>query len=185
MLSFILLAVVVYWLVRDYVQDSIAGKQEKDYLAHRTKTRRESLLRNPGSPAAHETLGDALRAEGDLSGALAAYEEALSLTKYVSAGSADVMQLSAAGLENKRRSTKSEMVQREDPAKFGMTLKTRQQICRVCASLCLTPVTARTAVSRSRLTASSTPCATTASVSRSSARRSGPASCSSLSVSPC
>lgn len=137
MLSIILLAAVVYWLVRDYVQDTIAGNQEKDYLARRTETRRESLQRNPGSPAAHETLGDALRAEGDLSGALAAYEEALSLTKYVAASAGDGIYLSAAGLGNKLRSTKSEMAQREDPAKFGMTMKTRQQVCRSCASLSL------------------------------------------------
>ncbi len=137
MLSFILLAAVAYWLVRDYVQDSIAGRQEKDYLARRTEKRRASLLHNPGFPAAHEGLGDALRAEGDLTGALAAYEEALSLTRYVAAGAGDGVYVSAAGLENKLRSTKSEMAQKEDPAKFGMTVKTRQQICRVCASLSL------------------------------------------------
>jgi ribosomal protein L40E len=135
MISLLLLALVVYWLVRDYLQDSIAGKQEKDQLARRTNLRRAMLARNPGSPAAHETLGDALRAEGDLPAALAAYEEALSLAKYIPAGAVDGGWLSGAGLENKLRLTRSEMAQRQDPEKFGMTMKTRQQVCRVCAAL--------------------------------------------------
>ncbi|MES2462040.1 MAG: hypothetical protein V4671_15760 [Armatimonadota bacterium] len=137
MLSLLLLALVVYWMVRDYLQDSIAGKQEKDQLARRTALRREALSRSPGSPAAHEALGDTLRAEGDFPAALAAYEEALALAKYIPAGTVDGGWLSGAGLENKLRLTRSEMAQRKDPAKYGMTMKTRQQVCRVCASLSL------------------------------------------------
>jgi tetratricopeptide (TPR) repeat protein len=135
MLSLLLLTLVIFWMVRDYLQDSIAGKQEKDQLARRTELRRSVLARNPGSPAAHETLGDALRAEGDLPAAIAAYEEALSLAKYIPAGAADGGWLSGAGLENKLRLTRSEMAQKQDPEKFGMTMRTRQQVCRVCTYL--------------------------------------------------
>lgn len=135
MLSLFLLAAVIFWMARDYLQDSIAEKQEKIQLARRTELHRAMLARSPGSPAAHEKLGDALRTEGDLSAAADAYTEALSLTKYLPSGTMDGGWLSGAGLENKLRLTRSEIAQRKDPEKFGLTTKTRQQICRACAFL--------------------------------------------------
>jgi hypothetical protein len=135
MLTMILLSIVVFWMVRDYVQDNIAGKLEKEQLARRSELRRQMLARNPGSPAAHEAMGDALRVEGDLPAAISAYEEALSLSKLIHAGSiASVSQVSG-GVENKLRLTKLEMAQTQNPGKYGMTMQTRQQICRSCASL--------------------------------------------------
>lgn len=81
MLSLILLALVAFWVGRDYLQDTIADKREKAQLARQTELHRVLLAQAPESPTAHEKLGDALRAEGDLPSAVAAYEEALALTR--------------------------------------------------------------------------------------------------------
>ena len=61
MLSLILLALVAFWVGRDYLQDTIADKREKAQLARQTELHRVLLAQAPESPTAHEKLGDALQ----------------------------------------------------------------------------------------------------------------------------
>lgn len=98
--------------------------------AEKVQMRRDAMERLPDLPSTHEHLGDALREAGDVAGAIVEYDAALALTK----PSGDTLVVST-GLETKRRLAALELDQEQHPERHGLTLRTRQSLCRTCGTV--------------------------------------------------
>lgn len=130
-IGILLLASVGIWLVLSLSRDRREMRGDQARRDAKVAERRLILERMPDSVSAHEGLGDALREAGDLSGALTAYETALRLM--ATQPNSGAGQVAGSGLENKVRLTHFELT--HDPAAQGLTLATRQQVCRRCGNL--------------------------------------------------
>ena len=136
MLSFLLLLGVGLWIAWPLLIERRDRRRDADRFSETIRTPQALLARIPVLPAAHEALGDALRAAGRLAEAVACYETALELEAQAAARGQPFGAglTTGAGLENKLRLARQEAAGGGQPG-YGQTLATRQQVCRQCGSL--------------------------------------------------
>jgi membrane protein implicated in regulation of membrane protease activity len=138
MISLLLLVLVVAWLARPYLQERQQERHEEARRDEKVELRRAMVARMPESPSAHEALGDALRAAGKIHAAIASYQTALEWQERTvqsgqNSGGGDAA--GSMGLEQKLRLARLETDQTHHADRHGLTLHTRQQICRRCGDL--------------------------------------------------
>ncbi len=136
MISLLLLVLVVAWLARPYLLERQQERQEDARRDEKVELRRAMVARMPESPSAHEALGDALRAAGKVHAAIASYKTALEWQERAAQSGQNTGEGAAGmGLEQKLRLARLEADQTHHAARHGLTLHTRQQICRRCGDL--------------------------------------------------
>lgn len=132
-MSWVVLGIVAVWAVLSALRNGGEHTDRKEQARRRAKAdeRRAVAERLPDSASAREGYGDALREAGDIEGAIAAYEAALRLAGAQNGGG--LGQVAGSGLEGKLRLARFELT--HDPVAEGMTVASRQQVCRRCGNL--------------------------------------------------
>jgi hypothetical protein len=82
-----------------------------------------------------ESLGDTLRAKGDLEGAQESYQTALGLMETQSKNNQDAQWMTGGVLKQKMRLIDLQIRQEANPEAFGLTLETRDQLCGRCGKV--------------------------------------------------
>jgi ribosomal protein L40E len=123
-------AFIAYRFLSDRAVDARQAARDTEKIA----LWRAALVRDPHSPASHESLGDALREAGRYTEALRFYETARGMMEGHEATGAG--HLGGGGLDNKIRLVSMDVTEElERPKSYQAQVIRRETICRQCGAL--------------------------------------------------
>lgn len=152
LLSGILFSIVIWAIVKDRIDTVRERDAEKQRRLTLVALRKQYIEASDDVPDAWDRFGDALRAAEQPDDAIEAWIKAEETAK------ARGMFVST-DTSRKIRLAQLDIAQRERPGAFGMTVHTREQICRTCGRL--NPATASTCTTCDAALMASTMAATT------------------------
>lgn len=130
----ILLFIVAVVYIGRSLSEQARSQEEVRRLADRVTLRRGAVARAPQSPAAYESLGDALRESGQYAEAMQSFEQA----RYLMAMDATLGSGSVAGggIETKLKLTGLDITEeRSRPSSYVAQIAARSSVCRQCSTV--------------------------------------------------